>query len=82
MLLIHYCNITVASVTRLMMYEEFSSDNQPKVVCNGPVKLVSALQVCMVDFKLDSLAFVSCSRGFSDPLASTYVVLFDLVKIS
>ena len=70
-------NITVANVTGLMMYGESSSDNLPTVVCNGPVGFSFTN---MVDFKLHSIAFTSCSRDSSDPLASKYALLFDLVE--
>ena len=70
-------NITVANVIRLTVRGESSSDNMATVVCNGSVGLSFT---SMVDFKLHSLAFTSCSRDFSDPLASKHALLFDLVE--
>ena len=52
-------NITVANVTRLTMRGESSSGNRATVVCSRPVGLSFT---SMVDLKIDSLAFTSCSR--------------------
>ena len=70
-------NITVTNVAGLIMHGESSLNNLPTVVCNGPVGLSFT---SMVDFKVHSLAFTSCSRDFSDPLASKHALLFDLVE--
>ena len=70
-------NITVTNVTRLIMCGESSSYNLPTVICDRPVGLSFT---SMVDFKLHSLAFTSCSRDFSDP--PKYALLFDLVKLA
>ena len=72
-------NITVANVDRLTMCGESSSDNLPTVVCNGVVGLSFTN---MVDFKVHSLAFTACSRDFSDPLASKYALLLDMVELA
>ena len=52
-------NITVANVDRLTMRGESSSGKIAKVVCSGPVGLSFTR---MVEFKMRSLAFTSCSR--------------------
>ena len=52
-------NITVASVARLTMHGESSSGNVATVVCSGSVGLSFT---SMVEFKVGSLAFTSCSR--------------------
>ena len=52
-------NITVANVASLTMCGESSSSNKTTVVCSGPVGLRFTN---MVDFKIHSLAFTSCSR--------------------
>ena len=53
-------NITVANVVRLAMRGESSPGNRATVVCSGQVGLSFT---SMMDFKIDSLAFTSCSRG-------------------
>ena len=72
-------SITVSNVTRLMMCGEFSSGNRATVVCSGPVGLSFTN---MMELKMYSLAFTSCSRllryaitvpGF--PSAPVYAVL-------
>ena len=70
-------NITVVSVVRLTMRGESSSDSVPTVVCSGSVGFSFT---SMVDLQIYFLAFTSCSRDFSDPLASKYALLFDLVE--
>ena len=70
-------NITVANETRLTMHGESSSDNPPTVVCNGSVGLSFS---SMVNIQIHSLAFTSCSRDFSDPLARKYALLLDLIE--
>ena len=52
-------NITIANVTRLTMHGESSSGNRTTVVCSGSVGFSFT---SMVDFKIDSLDFTSCSR--------------------
>ena len=52
-------NITVANVDRLTMHGESSSGKIATVVCSGPVGLSFTR---MVEFKMCSLAFTSCSR--------------------
>ena len=54
-------NITVANVTRLTLRGESSSGNRATVVCSRSVGLSFT---SMVDFKIDSLAFTSCSRKY------------------
>ena len=70
-------NITVVSVVRLTMRGESSSDSVPTVVCSGSVGLSFT---SMVDLQIYFLAFTSCSRDSSDPLASKHALLFDLVE--
>ena len=55
-------NITVANVSRLTMRGESYSNNRATVVCSGSVGLSFT---GMVDLKLDSLAFTSCSRKYA-----------------
>ena len=54
-------NITVANVARLTMHGESSSSNRATVVCSGSVGLNF---ISMVDLKIYSLAFTSCSRRY------------------
>ena len=56
-------NITVANVTRLTMHGESSSGNTATIVCSGSVGF---LFTNMVDLKIDSLAFTSCSREYPE----------------
>ena len=70
-------NITVANVTRLTMRGESSSGNRATVVCSGSVGLSFT---SMVDFKIYSLAFTSCSGRYAItlpyiPPGVVYVVL-------
>ena len=60
-------NITVANVPRLIMHGESSSGKRATIVCNGPVGLSFT---SMVEFKIDSLAFTSCSRKYTVTLPS------------
>ena len=60
-------NITVANVARLTMHGGSSSDNRTTVVCSESVGLSFT---SMVDLKIDSLAFTSCSRKYS----GTYLI--------
>ena len=70
-------NITVANVIGMTMRGESSSGDLPTVVCNGSVGLSFS---SMVNLQMHSLVFTSCSRDFSDPLASKYALLLDLVE--
>ena len=54
-------NITVANVTRLTMWGEFSSNNMATVVCNGSVGFSFTN---MVNFNIYSLAFTSYNRSW------------------
>ena len=69
--------ITVANASRLTMHGESSSDNRAKVVCSGSVGLSFT---SMVEFRIDSLAFSSCSRKYAiiydSHLAITQVALY------
>ena len=73
-------NITVANVTRLTMRGESSSGSRATVVCSGSVGLSFTN---MMEFKMHSLAFTSCSRLLRYaikvpcrfPLASVYAAL-------
>ena len=62
-------NITVANVSRLTMRGESSSGNRAIVVCSGSVGLRFT---SMVEFKIDSLAFTSCSRKYAICKLSNY----------
>ena len=64
-------NITVANVAGLTMCGESSSGNRATIVCSGSVGLSFT---SMVDFKIDSLSFTSCSRNGIPP-ASNYALL-------
>ena len=55
-------NITVANVTRLTLRGDSSSGNGAAVVCSGSVGLSFT---SMVDLKIHSLAFTSCSRKYA-----------------
>ena len=71
-------NITVAEVTGLTMYAESSSANRPTIVCSVSVGLSFTR---MVNFKMHSLAFTSCSRKYTIALpgyssTTIYVALF------
>ena len=69
-------NITVANVTRLTMHGESSSGNTATVVCSGTVGLSFT---GMVDFKIDSLSFTSCSRNGIHP-ANNYALLLQSTR--
>ena len=64
-------NITVANVASLTMCRESSQRKTATIVCNGSVGLGFT---SMVDFKIFSLAFSSCSRKYILP-ASNYALL-------
>ena len=55
-------NITVANIARLTMCGKPTSGNRAPVVCSG---LVGLSFTSMVDFKIDSLAFISCSMKYA-----------------
>ena len=55
-------NITVVNVAGLTLRGESSSDNLPTVVCNGPVGLKFTN---IMNFKVQFLAFISCSRTYT-----------------
>ena len=65
-------NITVANVARLTLHGESFSGNLPTIVCRGQVGLSFT---SMVDFKIHSLAFTSCSKKDSAFLAIHYALL-------
>ena len=70
-------NVTVANVTRLTMRGESSSGKIATVVCSGSVGLSF---ISIVDFKIDSLSFTSCSRKYNGtlpdiPATAVYVAL-------
>ena len=56
-------NITAAGISRLTMCGESSSGYVARVVCNGSVGFSFT---SMVDFKIHSLTFTSCGRGFDN----------------
>ena len=55
-------NITVANVARLTMHGESSSGSVARIVCNGSVGLNFK---SVVDLKISSLVFTSCSRKYN-----------------
>ena len=65
-------NITVVNVVNLTMVGKSSSGNLPTIICSGPVGLSF---ISMVDFKMFSLAFSSCSRKDSGLSAIHYALL-------
>ena len=65
-------NITVANVVGLTMLGELSLSNVATIVCNGSVGLSFT---SMVDFKILSLAFTSCSREYDTPPVSNYALV-------
>ena len=65
-------NITVANVARLTMRGESSSGNGATIVCSGSVGLSFT---SMVELKIHSLAFTSCSRKFAITLPTINVAL-------
>ena len=65
--------ITVVNVSRLTMCGESSSGNRATVVCSGSVGFSFT---GMVEFKIDSLAFTSCSRKYVNHLATIQVALY------
>ena len=54
-------NITVANVAKLTMHGQSTSGDRATVVCSGSVGFCF---MSMVDFKIDYLAFRSCSRRY------------------
>ena len=58
-------DITIANIARLTMCGKSSSDNPPTIVCNGPVGFSFA---SILDFRIHTLAFTSCSRTYTIPL--------------
>ena len=62
-------NITVANVSRLTMHGESSSSNKATVVCSG---LVGLSFTSIVDIKIHSLTFTSCSRRYTLTLGLVY----------
>ena len=72
-----HTNITVANVARLTMCGESSSSNSTTIVCNGSVGFSFT---SMVDLKLYSLTFTSCSRGFGSPPISKCAMLLDSIE--
>ena len=71
-------NITVANVARLTMHGESSSGNIATVVCDGLVGLSFS---CMVDFKIYSLSFTSCSRKYAITLPGLPVAIANVTLL-
>ena len=69
-------NITVTNVARFTMHGKSSSSN---VVCDG---LVGFSFTGMVNFKIHSLAFNSCSRKYALPPVSNYALLLQSTQHS
>ena len=65
-------NITVANVSSLTLHGQSSSANIATIVCRGSVGLSFT---SMVEFKIHSLAFTSCSRKYATPPASSFALL-------
>ena len=70
-------DIIVANVSRLTMYGESSSGNRATVVCSGPVRLSF---ISMLEFKIHSLGFTSCSRKYDFSPGGNYVLLLESVQ--
>ena len=66
-------NITVANVDRLTMHGESSSGKIATVVCSKPVGLSFTR---MVEFKICSLAFASCSRHLRYDYTYVYAAMY------
>ena len=66
-------NITVANVDRLTMRGQSSSDKIATVICSGPVGLSFT---SMVEFKMCSLAFTSCSRRLRYATITLYTPVY------
>ena len=65
-------NITVANVVGLTMVGELSLNKVATIFCSGSVVLSFT---DMVDFKIFSLVFTSCSRKYDTPPVSNYALL-------
>ena len=69
-------NITVYNVTRLTM-DGASSGHKAAVVCSGPVGLSFT---SLMDFKIYSLAFTSCSRKYGSLAPTDYALLLQFTQ--
>ena len=65
-------NITVANVARLAMHGKSYLGNKATIVCNGSYGLSFT---SMVELRIYSLAFTSCSRHYGNLLIGNYVLL-------
>ena len=70
-------NTTVAKVPRVTMHREPPSSNNAGIAYNSPV---GSSSTSMVDLKLYSLTFTSCSRGFGSPSISKCAMLLDNIE--
>ena len=70
-------DIMVVNVSRLTMYGETSSGNRAMVVCSGSVRLNFE---SMLEFRIYSLVFSSCSRKYDIPPGGSYVLLLESIQ--
>ena len=68
-------NITVANVARLTMCGEFFQGNGASIVCNVSVGFSFT---SMVELKIYSLAFKSCSRNYTPPVRNYALLLHSM----
>ena len=68
-------NVTVANIAKLTMRHESTSGNRATIVCDG---LVGFVFTNIMEFKIEFLAFSSCSRGFDSLSAYKFALLLNL----
>ena len=72
-------NITVGNVSSLTMHGESSSGNRATVVCSESVGLSFT---SMVDFKINSLVFTSCSRIYDMSNYSNNISILSIAHVA
>ena len=72
-------DITVTNVARFIMHGKSSSDSVATIVCNESLGLSFTR---MVEFKIFSLAFTSCSRKYDLFPAITYALLLQSTQLA
>ena len=70
-------NITVTNITRLTLFGQSYSSIVATITCN---EFVGLSFTSIVHFRIDSLAFTSCSRNDSTSPASNYVLLLQFTQ--
>ena len=71
-------NITVANVARLTMHGESPSGSTATIVCSGSVGLSFT---SMVELKMDSLAFTSCTRRYATILPGSSLGIIQVAML-